>query len=291
MSSKKPSGRHHFVPQFYLRKWANGDEKIWQYGFDARPPVHSGIKNIAFQRGLYTHPAKDKVRPLKTEDDLADMESLYARVWPDIVNRAQNVETRRNIARFIALMFVRHPQHRETVRRLNEGFGKAVQDLAPDAEVEIVAEGRTSKIRVREILEGTKAEMTNIASGFLNVMRSTTEDIAAVLVARRWGVVVSEKSAFVTSDCPVVLNRGSCQRRAFGFRTPGTQILFPCSPTRLLVISDDWPHPFAHYKLTDADVFNRVITLGAVRFVYHSKGDSELAQKIKEWRLARDQTA
>jgi len=291
VSSKKPSGRQHFVPQFYLRHWCNGDQKVWQYGFDGRPPVHIGIANIAFERGLYTHPARDKVRPLKTEDDLADMESIYAEVWPDIVDRAQNVGTRHNIARFVALMFVRHPQHRETVRLMNVGFRKAVQDLAPDEEVEIVAEGRTGKIGVREILEGTRAEATNIASGFLNVMRSTVEDIAAVLVARRWGVVFSEEAAFVTSDCPVVLNRGSCQRRAFGFRTPGTQMFFPCSPKRLLVVSDDWPHQFAHYKLTNADVFNLMIAQEAVRFVYASKDDSELAHKIKKWRSATAQAA
>lgn len=290
MSSKKPSGRQHFVPQFYLRQWANGDEKVWQYGFNRPPPVHMSIKTIAFERGLYTHPSKDKVRPLKTEDDLAGIESLYAGVWPGIVDRAQDVQTRGNIARFVALMFVRHPQHRETVRLMNEGFRKAVQDLTPDEEVQIVAEGRTSKIRVLEIRKGTKGDATNIASGFLNMMRSSTEDIAAALVARRWGVVCSEEPAFVASDCPVVFNRGSCDRPAFGFGTPGTQILFPCSPKRLLVVSDDWPHEFAHYKLTNADVFNRMIAQGAVRFVYSSKDDSELAQKIKEWRLARDQT-
>ncbi len=66
-------------------------------------------------------------------------------------------------------------------------------------------------------------------------------------------------------------------------------MLFPCSLKRLLVVSDDWPHEFAHYKLTNADVFNRMIAQGAVRFVYGSKADSELPQKIKEWRLAGDQ--
>ena len=42
---------------------------------------------------------------------------------------------------------------------------------------------------------------------------------------------------------------------------------------------------FAHYKLTDADVFNRMIAQGAVRFIYGSEHDLELATKIKAWRL------
>lgn len=284
MSSKKPRGRHHFVPQFYLRQWADEDEKVWQYCFDGSPPVQIGTKNIAFERGLYTHPAEDKVPPLHTEDNLADMESIYTSVWPDIVDRAQNGETRRNIARFVALMFVRHPQQREKARRRNEVFREAVRDLQPDDEVEIVAPERVCKIGVQEILEGTKSEAA--VRSFLNVMRSTVEGIAEVLVARRWGVVFSEEPTFVTSDCPVVLNRGSCQRRAFGFRTPGTLILFPCSPKRLLVIGDDWPHLFAHYKLTNANLFNEMIAQASVRFVYGSASDLGLAKKIKAWRHA-----
>jgi hypothetical protein len=115
---------------------------------------------------------------------------------------------------------------------MNEVLRETVQDLAPDAVVEIVAESQTHKIGVAEILEGTKAEKPTIASGFLRAMHSTVQDIAEVLIARRWGIVCSEKPSFATSDCPVIFNRGTCQRRVFGFRTPGTKMLFPCSPTR-----------------------------------------------------------
>lgn len=52
----------------------------------------------------------------------------------------------------------------------------------------------------------------------------------------------------------------------------------------IAVVSDDWPHEFAHYKLADADVLNRVIAQAAVRFVYASRNDTELARKIKEWK-------
>lgn len=286
MSSKKPNGRQHFVPQFYLRQWSSRDEKIWQYRFDGHPPIQVGVKNVAFERGLYTHPAKHNVPPLYTEDFLASIESVYADVWPDIVGHAGDAKTRLNIARFVALMFVRNPHRRQDVRLINEALRKVVHGLAPDTLIESVTEGQTRKILVREIIEGTETNATNIASGFLNVMHSTMEDIATAIATRRWGVVVSEQLAFVTSDCPVVLSRGSCQRRAFGFGTPGTQILFPCSPTRLLVVSEDWPHEFAHYKLTNADGFNQMVAQAAMRFVYYTKDDLELAQKIKAWRHA-----
>lgn len=57
MSNKKSGGWQHFVPQFYLRQWAEADEKLWQYAFDGRSPIRRHVREVAFERGLYTHPA------------------------------------------------------------------------------------------------------------------------------------------------------------------------------------------------------------------------------------------
>lgn len=66
----------HFVPQFYLREWGDRNERVWQYPVTGTPPAHVRIKNVAFERGLYSHPVSDKMLPLQTEKDLAKMEGL-----------------------------------------------------------------------------------------------------------------------------------------------------------------------------------------------------------------------
>ena len=274
----------HFVPQFYLRGWSDHAERVWQYPVTGAKPSHVRVKNIAFERGLYSHPAADKTAALKTEKDLASIESLYAPAWPGIIDRAQDSRTRRNLARFIALTTLRHPQHQAAVQRVNANLRRAVKDIPSDQTVEFHEANETFSCLAGDILNGTNDDKETIRSTFLRSMHESVEDIAEALFRRRWGVIFSEHPAFVTSDCPVVLDRGACRKPALGFGTAGTLVLFPFCPKRLLVIDDLWPHDFAHYKLTQADVYNRFIAQGAVRFVYCSANETGLAAKLGAWR-------
>ena len=283
----KSNTRQHFVPQFYLREWSDLDEKIWKYGVTGAAPIHISIDNVAFERGLYSHPAADKVPRLKTEKFFAaEIENGYAEVWPGIIDRAEDLATRKNLARFIALMILRHPQEKQTVQLVNEMLHETVAGLSPDMAVEFVNDGKSTKMRVDEILKLASDDKDAIQSRFLKDMPQLVMHGAETLVKRRWGVVVSDAPVFPTSDCPVVLCRGTSHQRNLGYGTPGTQILFPFCPTRLLVIDDSWPHNFGHYKLPQPEVFNQHIANGAVRFVYSHTQDVGLSAKIRDWRNA-----
>jgi hypothetical protein len=291
MSNKKSNTRQHFVSRFYLKEWSDADEKTWMYPVNGAAPIHISIDEIAVERGLYSHPAADKVPPLKTEKFLGErIESLYADKWPEIIDRAEDIETRKNIARFVALMVLRHPQEKENIRTVNKAFREAVSGHSPDEEVEFVIGGKSIIIRVGEVLKSASDDQDTIQSQFLRDMPHVVVHSAEVLVKRRWGIVCSDSPAFVTSDCPVVLCRGMSTKTNFGFGTPGTNILFPISPTRLLAIDDRWDYEFAHYKLTKPDIYNRIIARGAARFVYAHNENADLAAKISEWRstLRRD---
>ena len=269
MSNKKSNTRQHFVSRFYLKEWSDADEKTWMYPVNGAAPIHVSIDEIAFERGLYSHPAADKVPPLKTEKFLGEkIESLFAKVWPGIIDRAEDTKTRINIARFIALMNLRHPNEKQNIQTVNKAFRDAVSKHSPDEEVEFVIKGKSIIVRVDEVLKFTNNDRDTIQTQFLRLMPHTMMEIAEVLVKRRWGIIFSDWPAFVTSDCPVVLCRGMSTKTNFGFGTPGTNILFPISPTRLLAIDDRWDYEFAHYKLTKPDIYNRIIARAAHRFVY-----------------------
>lgn len=53
--------KQHYIPQFYLRQWADGDEKIWMHGVNGKAPVRISIDEVAFERGLYSHPSVDGI--------------------------------------------------------------------------------------------------------------------------------------------------------------------------------------------------------------------------------------
>jgi hypothetical protein len=281
----KSNTKQHYVPRFYLRSWANAAGSIWCFPVSAGKPFETSVDNVACERGLYSHPVKDGKYPLATEKIMAKIEGHYASKWPDICDRAEHPDTRKNIARFVALMALRHPESEAQVRHLNASFRAAVSGMAPDDTISIEHGTQSAVCTVAEVLQGTGEDKDTIKSAFLRLLPAQIESIADVLVQRRWGIVFSDSPAFVTSDYPVVLHRGTATKKNIGFRTPGTQILFPISPTRLLAIADEWPHDFAHYKLTKRDLFNRIIVRAAVRFVLFNQNDSHLAAQIPLWRV------
>jgi hypothetical protein len=276
--------KQHYVPQFYLRQWADGDEKIWMYGVNGKAPVRISIDEVAFERGLYSHPHVDGIPPLTTEKKLADLESIYAPSWPKMVDRAGNIRTRKNVARFIALMDARNPRRKKLLTNTVAYFQKKADQMKPDEKIEIVGQSKTVLLRPAEIKETFNAE--NTQSAFVNLMSEQAELISEILANRRWGIIFSDTPAFATSDSPVVLYRGTCTEASFGFATPGTMIFFPVSPTRMILIDDSLQLDFGLYTTANPDAFNKIIAGAAVRFVYADKESNDFSQKIRSWRTA-----
>jgi hypothetical protein len=181
-------------------------------------------------------------------------------------------------------MSLRHPDTEAEIRHLNTSLLRAVQGMAPEDTISIGHAGEFAACTVAQATEGAQVNKDAIKSAFLRLLPSRIEDLAEVLVKRRWGIIFSDKADFVTSDSPVVLRRGKATKTNFGFATPGTEILFPISPARLLTISDEWPYEFAHYKLTKPDIYNRMIALHANRFVFSHRNDPALTGRLRNWR-------
>lgn len=283
----KANTRQHYVPRFYLRGWAVAGDSLWSYSVAGGNPFSTSVDNVACERGLYSHPPKDQTDPLATEKIMAGIEGLYAREWPGIVDRALHPDTRKNIARFVALMALRHPDSEAQIRHLNDSLRSAVNGMAPEDTISVQHDGQSAQCTVAEVLQRAGTDKDTIKSAFLRLLPDRIETVANALMERRWGIIFSDQPSFVTSDYPVVLQRGTATKKNIGFRTPGAQILFPVSPTRLLSVCDDWPHEFAHYKLTKPDLFNQTTVRAAVRFVFSTHNDPHLASQIPVWRRAQ----
>jgi uncharacterized protein DUF4238 len=281
----KSNTAQHFVPRFYLRGWADNRERLWSYRVGGQPPVNTTVSKVAFERGLYTHPDGNGLSSIETEQDLAKLESLYAPVWPGVIDQAGDLSTRKNLASFVALMAVRNPNFEVEIGRLHATLRTAVSGLRPNDMVEVVGRnGKTASCSVREVLNGTLPEKQTMKASFLRAMRQQVEPIAEALITRRWGVIVSDGGEFLTSDAPVVLSRAECTKVGFGFGTPGTLVLFPISPFRMLAICDEWNQEFAHYKDHETGLLNPIIATHAVRFIYGRENVPALPAQIKAWR-------
>jgi len=273
--------RHHYLPQFYLRHWCEDSGALWCFPTSGEKAIHSNPRPFAAERGLYDAPDDSLMSSLDHEGDLAKIEGLHASVWPGIFERIASLETKRNLASFIALLYLRHPDMRQMLGAINNRFSELVDGLP--SEQEILFENRQGK-RVStagDVRKGIYKHDGDLQVAFIRQMRSGVKFLAKVLADRKWGILKSEGPIFLTGDRPIVLCRGSCTKERFGLRTPGTQITFPVSPRHMLVIQDDWEADRLIYPLFNVKNLNDGVIQVAERFVFGFRADSKLPEIIK----------
>lgn len=139
-----------------------------------------------------------------------------------------------------------------------------------------------TKLRASEIREFALTDADSLRADHVRLMPRASKAAADALMSRRWLVVVAETPAFITSDDPVVLLRGSCWRPKYGLGSPGTIVNFAVSPFRFLVLADEWERTFDHGVLDDANVFVRRIISGASRFVFSAEKNDAISLAIAE---------
>jgi len=275
---------HHYVPQFYLRQWCDADGKVVVYPVDGSKPFRTTPRNVAAECGLYTPiPGAEAVRH-DHELWFAGWEGMFSGKWPDIFDRADNPDTRRNLARFLATLLLRHPASRQIVGDINRRLLAMASNARIDQRVSISGGQASVQVSAAEIREFAATNSDAVRTDWLRQMPALAPSLGELLFSRRWGVIFAPEPAFITSDNPVSLDRGAYRGEKFGLGTPGTLISFPISPTRFLLIADEWDHPFMHYRLEDHGVFMRRVVRGAHRFVFSSHESRKLAEIVSSLR-------
>jgi hypothetical protein len=283
MKPDRKTESHHYVPQFYLRQWCGTDGKMWIKPVDGRSPFRASPKNFAAENGLYDTSDIPEFSALDQEGDLGAIEGLFDSRWPEVFDGTMDPATKMNISRFLALMHLRHPRVKKHVQESNSVFRRLVEMTEGKEQIEIVTPNGEIHILLKSDVEAYASDTPeNIKAGFIYSMRRSIEDLATALNSRKWGVIFTKGGApvFITGDCPLVLQRGSCTRRTFGFRTPGTVITFPISPSKMLRIGDDFAVDGLHYPLVALGDLNDAVVLEAERFVFSSVEMKEPDQPV-----------
>jgi Protein of unknown function (DUF4238) len=249
---------HHWLPQFYLRQWASDeDDNIWVYPVDGPKPFKTSPRAVAAEKGLYDPTPSTELKRRDTERQLAEIEATYAKVWPNIFKQAGDFETRKNLARFLATLWLRSPERRRAA-----------------------AAAHRRVYGPRGVLTDKRA----IQDTFLFTMKGNNEWLAGILAERRWGILFTDDAFFITSDSPVVLTQGHAPDSSGFFDTPGTHVSFAISPKLMLFIDDSWQSEYAVYPLIDREGFNNNAILAAQRFVFSHEESQKLQTLIVDLR-------
>ena len=271
---------HHYVPQFYLRQWCDAVGQLVVYPLDGRPPFRTNPRNVAAECNLYTPLLGAPAVRDDHEKWFSGWEGLFSNEWPEIFDRGENPRTRKNLARYLATLLIRHPVAREIVGDINKRLRTLASGVPDDRRIAVSGRSGVAEASVADIREYAATDPDGIRTDWLRVMPALARPLGDELFARKWAIVCADSDSFVTSDTPIVLHRGACRHAKFGVGFPGTIISFPISPRRFLVIADEWERPFMHCKLDDERVFIRRVIHGAGRFVFAQPESPTIAEAI-----------
>lgn len=225
--------KHHYIPQFYLRPWQGGDNRLQEFKRGYQNQVVSRrvfTKQTGYEPDLYTLPGATEETKQNVEKAfmaLLDNEAVKAR---DMMLNDQipaDPKTRESWTRFVLSMVFRNPEEMEKFKvsfrnelRKPDAKIQAEYDRLKDPEDPATFEEWLMQNRPERVERSAILTMTNL------VQRN---NVNYLLRTMHWRVIdVSEVSRrLVTSDRPIMMSNGMVQY--------GGHFALPISPTKLFL--------------------------------------------------------
>ena len=232
---------HHYVPQAYLRSFADSNERLWAFNKDSRTSFPATIRNVGSETHFYTSDSMGEVMGdrLFVEKELGADEGKFAAVLRELMRGIEGrgqwrlrLPHRHFLARYIALQFMRTREHRIKQKEMVVTLGSFMEKWFKTHGHEVPAD-------VREGLGDPEAMAAELQKQML-VNKSVVQGNAAILFRHIWLFFRPLKGCrFLTSDNPVVLAAHIDRpNRGVGIGTHGVEICFPLSPTLLVSLCE-----------------------------------------------------
>lgn len=216
-AAAKATRRQHYVPRFYLRRFADQKAQIGVLEVETGRRFSVGVANIALERDLYTVVGPDKQPSPVVEHLLSQLESLVAPTMEAICagRLPPRGRQRTDMALFLALQMLRTPEFRDLFDEMGDAVAKLMlafqspeairrrlQESGRDASEEAVAQV-LAKLRTPDSFRVSPTTGQRLRT----VVEMILQGYAPLLLGRSWHLLKTAERAFITGDHPVVLAR------------------------------------------------------------------------------------
>jgi Protein of unknown function (DUF4238) len=252
---------HHYVPQFYMRRFASPDGMLWVYDRAWKTFRRKSPKAICFETDLYTMTAYNG-RPADASIEssyLAGIDEMGATILRMEFDQQRkfNGSAVRAFSFYMALQWTRLPEFRKVITAMHQITGDEVlrigfRDPERIREImseypEIQADAAEHGVTPESMAAAVKEERFTLSvseTPFLEALISQAEFIRRIMSAVSWEVLIAPNSTgFVSSDGPIVLvPPKEYQPKPFdngiGFMIPGCVKYFPLGRRMCLRMGD-----------------------------------------------------
>jgi Protein of unknown function (DUF4238) len=276
----KEPRKHHYVPVFYQKHFADADELLWVYDRQRRTFKKLHPLVICFEKDLYALKPEGEPKDTKVETKvLALVDALGAMGIRDFHAGKANREAEEQVAFFMAFQYNRVPT---TSRDIRATYAKVIEELGRISFANVERAKSTLEKYARETgetvtvtpesmveaVQGKHIEIVATEVTFLRNMMVQSVSLSRLLGKLDWEILVaSDETGFILCDCPVVIvpPKGSNQ---VGFAIPSSAKYFPL--TRSLCLRLGEPGRSRKFRKIDKEavrIVNQNIAANSERFI------------------------
>lgn len=251
------SRNHHYIPQGYLRGfgWKRGKHyMVVVHDFQAKKTYETNTRNICAQRDFMRFDAKGR-KPDWLEEEFGKLESeAVAAIREATRSGVFDGENKNYILNLMALLAVRSPEQRESMRESQARVAQRVMDLMLEKkerwesqinEME-VATGKPSLVTYEEAKDfHRRGEYTIEVARERHIQTEINlyNSVLQLLGQRKWTLylVPGDYGEFITTSRPVVIAYIDPEkvplylRHSPGFGLKNTEVYFPLTKHALLI--------------------------------------------------------
>jgi hypothetical protein len=251
--------KHHFLPQFYLRRFAGPDGATSQLFRKSLKIVRTSVGDAAARRDYHRFEvSKPTFGEFEMEHMMSQVEGHQAEVVRAILDNPGDYERHRvELLGLTQFMFFRVPKMRESVAGSTQATliasikvmekAKAFDDMPSDLKAHLAG---------RSILDVARPEIKNWYVMLQLLRLATDKKIYRLLYGMNISLLVADGfGSFVVSDAAAVFfdkNYGRLPGNLGGLSSPSAELTLPLSPRVLLRVAAR--EPAGVFRLSDADV-------------------------------------
>jgi hypothetical protein len=296
---------HHYVPQGYLRGFANGtgrQAQIFCIDLEDRRSFTPKVRNVAGQRDF------NRVNLEGVDPNI--LEKGFAQFEGDAVAAIRRIEQAGSFAdrddrvlvlNLMALLAGRNPRQRSNISEFMGRISEAIMQVTLHSEERWksamrsagIDTGGTTYEQMKDFVDNRRYT-TKVNQNFIIGLEHQTmvSTILRCLIARNWHLAHSSDGHFITTDHPVCLinavDRGSGPLSGPGFGMADTAVLFPLNRHQLVVGTFESIGDHAKVDYAGAARLNTLVLSGARRQIYAIDDEFPWRDKGGAIRLGKD---
>lgn len=240
--------RHHFLPKFYLRRFADHKRRIRRYERGSKKPIVMSVINAAVETGFYTITEESGTQSQKVEALLSRIEQDAAAAVERLLKGhfPPSPADRESLALFIAFQIMRTPEQRHEYELMVDYAQKLLlenwtADYARQRLSEAGLEPTDEAVAdVMDVVENPdKFRFVPHPNEHILLMLSiATAALAPVILDKSWLLGHCRNGTFVTSDHPIAYYRTPAeQNRLLGVGlTNAEEVYYPLGRYHVLML-------------------------------------------------------